>query len=123
MACVRGMYKVKPLFVLEKLDINSPMYGLKNIQNFNDHVCSTTLSTNDPLLDEVEERQDVLLRIIAEIKGLLTQIKCELATPKIESCSTSSSVMIAAKPELSQVWFYSIISYIQCIVMYFSWYL
>ncbi|XP_014288733.1 aminoacyl tRNA synthase complex-interacting multifunctional protein 2 [Halyomorpha halys] len=80
------MYQLKPLIDFkDKLCTNSPMYSMKSIHNKNVTGDSNEIVSDDIMLNNVEKKQDELLKQIKEIKDLLAILKVELSKPKIAS--------------------------------------
>lgn len=80
------MYQLKPLLEFkDKLCINSPMYSMKSIHNKNVNGDCNGVACDDIILNNVEKKQDELLKQIKEIKDLLAILKAELSKPKIAS--------------------------------------
>ncbi|CAH1403966.1 unnamed protein product [Nezara viridula] len=80
------MYQLKPLIDFnDKLSTNSPMYSMKNIHTKNVNSDCNEVVYDDVILNNVEKKQDELLKQINEIKDLLAILKAELSKPKIAS--------------------------------------
>lgn len=73
-----AMYKLRPVFELDNFNVVTPMYSLRNIQEPN-----LGEMRKNPLLDEVEARQHVILQQIQDIKLLIDILKKRLSEPKI----------------------------------------
>lgn len=80
------MYQLKPLLDFkDKLCTNSPMYSMKSIHSKNVSGDCNEVLCDDTILNNVEKKQDELLKQIKEIKDLLAILKAELSKPKIAS--------------------------------------
>nr|BAN21146.1 multisynthetase complex, auxiliary protein, p38, putative [Riptortus pedestris] len=101
MACTEHtMYKLKPLFDITELNINSPIYKMRNIQKeHGSEILKEGRGTSDSLLEEIEGRQDILLKQIQEIKELLAFVKEKITSKMGSQEITSSSSQPNVEPE------------------------
>uniref|UniRef100_A0A0A9YLU8 Aminoacyl tRNA synthase complex-interacting multifunctional protein 2 n=1 Tax=Lygus hesperus TaxID=30085 RepID=A0A0A9YLU8_LYGHE len=90
-----SMYRMKPLFELNSIEINTEMYRMRDINDANvlGVVCNGTAEEDDSYVNFIEGRQEEILKRLKKLRELLSEpIIPSGASPKIESSPTRKAV-------------------------------
>ncbi|KAF6203910.1 hypothetical protein GE061_002248 [Apolygus lucorum] len=89
-----SMYRMKPLFELNSLEINTDMYRMRDVHGGDTSVvCNGTAEEDDSYVNFIEGRQEEILRRLKKLRELLSEpIIPSGASPKIESSPSRKAV-------------------------------